>query len=246
MIIFPAIDIRGGKCVRLEEGRFDRETVFAENPLDAARRWVEAGTQWLHIVDLDGARAGKPVNLTAISEIARTFDVKVQLGGGIRTLETAEQVLAAGVNRLILGSVAARSPELVEQLCSRYGEKIVIGIDARDGEVAVDGWEKSGLLRVAELALLMKQVGAKRIIYTDISRDGMLTGVNVEATVRLARGLSVPVIASGGVASLDDVDALCAIEHEGIDAAIVGRAIYEGALDFAAAQARADELGGES
>ena len=131
MIIFPAIDIRGGKCVRLEEGRFDRETVFAENPVDAARRWVEAGTQWLHIVDLDGARAGKPVNLPAISEIARSFDVKVQLGGGIRTLETAEQVLAAGVNRLILGSVAARSPELVEQLCSRYGEKIVIGIDSK-------------------------------------------------------------------------------------------------------------------
>ena len=232
MIVFPAIDIRGGKCVRLEEGRFDRETVFAENPLDAARRWVEAGTQWLHIVDLDGARAGKPVNLTAISEIARTFDVKVQLGGGIRTLETAEQVLAAGVNRLILGSVAARSPELVEQLCSRYGEKIVIGIDARDGEVAVDGWEKSGLLRVAELALLMKQVGAKRIIYTDISRDGMLSGVNVESTLQLARQSGLAVIASGGVKGMEDILALQPLAAEGIEGVIIGKALYTGAIEL--------------
>ena len=233
MIIFPAIDIRGGKCVRLEEGRFDRETIFAENPLDAARRWVEAGTQWLHIVDLDGARAGKSVNLSVVSEIARTFDVKVQLGGGIRTLETVEAALAAGINRVILGSVAARSPELVEQLCSRYGEKIVIGIDARDGEVAVDGWEKSGLLQVAELAQRMKQVGAKRIIYTDISRDGMLTGVNVESTLQLAKQSGLAVIASGGVKGMGDILALQPLTPAGIEGVIIGKALYTGAIDLA-------------
>ena len=195
MIIFPAIDIRGGKCVRLEEGRFDRETVFAENPVDAARRWVEAGTQWLHIVDLDGARAGKPVNLPAISEIARSFDVKVQLGGGIRTLETAEQVLAAGVNRLILGSVAARSPELVEQLCSRYGEKIVIGIDARDGEVAVDGWEKSGLAVIAsggvkgmEDILALQPLTAEGIEGVIIGKALYTGAIELADALRAARG----------------------------------------------------------
>lgn len=233
MIIFPAIDIRGGKCVRLEEGRFDRETVFAENPLDAARRWVEAGTEWLHIVDLDGARAGKPVNLAVISEIARAFDVKVQLGGGIRTMETVEKVLTAGINRVILGSVAARSPELVAQLCSHYGEKIVIGIDARDGEVAVDGWEKSGLLQVGELAMRMKQVGAKRIIYTDISRDGMLNGVNLESTLQLARQSDLAIIASGGVKGIEDILALQPLSTEGIEGVIIGKALYTGAIDLA-------------
>jgi len=199
MILFPAIDIRGGQCVRLEEGRFDRETIFAENPVEAARRWVEAGTDWLHIVDLDGARAGKPVNLAVVGEIAKTFNVKVQLGGGIRTAETVGEVLKAGIHRVILGSVAVRSPELVRQVCSEYGERIVIGIDARGGEVAVDGWEKSGLMQVDDLALRMKEVGATRIIYTDISRDGMLTGVNVAATLQLAEKSGLPIIASGGV-----------------------------------------------
>ena len=202
MILFPAIDIRGGKCVRLEEGRFDRETIFAENPVEAARRWVEAGTDWLHIVDLDGARSGKPVNLAVVGEIAKTFNVKVQLGGGIRTAETVGEVLKAGIHRVILGSVAVRSPELVRQVCSEYGDRIVIGIDARGGEVAVDGWEQSGLMQVDDLALRMKEVGATRIIYTDISRDGMLTGVNVEATLRLAEKSGLSIIASGGVKGL--------------------------------------------
>ena len=208
MILFPAIDIRGGKCVRLEEGRFDRETIFAENPVEAARRWVEAGTDWLHIVDLDGARSGKPVNLAVVGEIAKTFNVKVQLGGGIRTAETVGEVLKAGIHRVILGSVAVRSPELVRQVCSEYGDRIVIGIDARSGEVAVDGWEQSGLMQVDDLALRMKEVGATRIIYTDISRDGMLTGVNVEATLRLAEKSGLSIIASGGVKGMEDIMAL--------------------------------------
>ena len=219
MILFPAIDIRGGKCVRLEEGRFDRETIFAENPVEAARRWVEAGTDWLHIVDLDGARSGKPVNLAVVGEIAKTFNVKVQLGGGIRTAETVGEVLKAGIHRVILGSVAVRSPELVRQVCSEYGDRIVIGIDARSGEVAVDGWEQSGLMQVDDLALRMKEVGATRIIYTDISRDGMLTGVNVEATLRLAEKSGLSIIASGGVKGMEDIMALQPLTRRGRRAA---------------------------
>lgn len=232
MIIFPAIDIRGGKCVRLEEGRFDRETVFAEKPLDAARRWIEAGTQWLHIVDLDGARAGKPVNLAAVREIAQQFKVKIQLGGGIRTMENIEEVLASGVHRVILGSVAVRSPELVRQACSTYGERIVIGIDARGSEVAVDGWEKSGLMQVEDLALRMKEVGAVRIIYTDISRDGMLTGVNIPATLQLAKKSGLAIIASGGVKGIDDVVELQPLSQQGIEGVIIGKALYTGAISL--------------
>lgn len=230
MIIFPAIDIRGGKCVRLEEGRFDRETVFAENPLDAARRWVEAGTGWLHIVDLDGARAGKPVNLNVVSEIAQIFNVKIQLGGGIRTMEAIRMALAAGVHRVILGSVAVRSPELVLQACSEYGERVVIGIDARGKDVAVDGWEKSGMMQVDELAIRMKEAGASRIIYTDISRDGMLTGINVQATLQLAEKSGLAIIASGGVRGLEDVLALKPLEKKGIEGLIIGKALYTGAI----------------
>ena len=232
MIIFPAIDIRGGKCVRLEEGRFDRETVFAENPVDAARRWVEAGTEWLHIVDLDGARAGKPVNLAAVGEIARTFKVKVQLGGGIRTAETVREALDAGISRVILGSVAVRSPELVRQVCSEYGDRIAIGIDARGSEVAVDGWEKSGLMQANELALRMKDVGATRIIYTDISRDGMLTGINIPATLELAETSGLTVIASGGVKGLEDILALQPLTARKIEGVIIGKALYTGAIQL--------------
>ena len=230
MIIFPAIDIRGGKCVRLEEGRFDRETVFAENPLDAAKKWVAAGTRWLHIVDLDGARAGKPMNLKVVAEIAKRFGVNIQLGGGIRTAENVHDALAAGINRVILGSIAVRSPELVRQVCAEYGDRIVIGIDARGAEVAVDGWEKSGLMQVNELAMRMKEVGATRIIYTDISRDGMLTGVNVTATLELAMASGLPVIASGGVKGLEDVLALQPLSDKGIEGVIIGKALYTGAI----------------
>ena len=232
MIIFPAIDIRGGKCVRLEEGRFDRETVFAENPVDAARLWVEAGSKWLHIVDLDGARAGKPVNLKVVEEIAATFDVRIQLGGGIRTAANVGEVLAAGVQRVILGSVAVRSPELVRQVCADYGERIVIGIDARGGEVAVEGWEKSGLVQVEELALRMKEAGASRIIYTDISRDGMLTGVNVAATLQLADKSGLKIIASGGVRGMEDIQALQPLTEHGVEGVIIGKALYTGVISL--------------
>ena len=232
MIIFPAIDIRGGKCVRLEEGRFDRETVFAENPADAARRWVEAGSKWLLIVDLDGARAGKPVNLKVVEEIARAFDVQIQLGGGIRTAANVGEVLAAGVQRVILGSVAVKSPELVRQVCADYGERIVIGIDARGGEVAVDGWEKSGLVQVEELALRMKEAGASRIIYTDISRDGMLTGVNVAATLQLADKSGLKIIASGGVRGMEDIQALQPLTEHGVEGVIIGKALYTGVISL--------------
>jgi phosphoribosylformimino-5-aminoimidazole carboxamide ribotide isomerase len=232
MIIFPAIDIRGGKCVRLEEGRFDRETVFAENPLEAARRWIEAGSEWLHIVDLDGARAGKPVNLKVVEEIARAFDVQIQLGGGVRTMESVATILSFGVQRVILGSVAVRSPALVSQVCAEYGEQIVIGIDARNGEVAVDGWEKSGLLQADELALRMKKAGATRIIYTDISRDGMLTGVNVAATLQLADKSGLKVIASGGVRGLEDIQALQPLTERGVEGVIIGKALYTGAISL--------------
>ena len=232
MIIFPAIDIRGGKCVRLEEGRFDRETVFAENPLEAARRWVDAGSEWLHIVDLDGARAGQPVNLEVVKKIAETFDVKIQLGGGVRTLESVAAILSSGVQRVILGSVAVRSPELVSQVCAKYGERIVIGIDARNGEVAVDGWEKSGLLQADELALRMKAAGATRIIYTDISRDGMLTGVNVAATLQLADKSGLKIIASGGVRGMEDIQALQPLTERGVEGVIIGKALYMGAISL--------------
>ena len=232
MIIFPAIDIRGGKCVRLEEGRFDRETVFAENPLEAARRWVDAGSEWLHIVDLDGARAGQPVNLEVVKKIAETFDVKIQLGGGVRTLESVAAILSSGVQRVILGSVAVRSPELVSQVCAKYGERIVIGIDARNGEVAVDGWEKSGLLQADELALRMKAAGATRIIYTDISRDGMLTGVTVAATLQLADKSGLKIIASGGVRGMEDIQALQPLTERGVEGVIIGKALYTGTISL--------------
>jgi phosphoribosylformimino-5-aminoimidazole carboxamide ribotide isomerase len=230
MIIFPAIDIRGGKCVRLTEGRFDQETVFADNPVDMAVRWLTEGAQFLHVVDLDGALAGKPVNVDAISAIVRTVDIPVQLGGGIRTLDSIEQILAAGVQRVILGSVAVRQPELVKAACQKFGERIVVGIDARDGQVAVDGWGITGGIGAEELAQKMAAVGVARIIYTDISRDGTLTGVNVTATAALAQAAGIKVIASGGVSGMADILAVKAAEADGIEGVIVGKAIYTGNL----------------
>jgi phosphoribosylformimino-5-aminoimidazole carboxamide ribotide isomerase len=236
MIIFPAIDIRGGRCVRLTEGRFDQETVFADNPVDMACKWASAGAEYLHVVDLDGALAGKPVNLEVVSAIAKAVSVPVQLGGGMRTLDNIEQVLSAGVTRVILGSVAVRSPELVREACRRYDNRIVVGIDARDGQAAVDGWEAAGGVGAEELAKKMAAAGVARIIYTDISRDGTLQGVNVAATASLTKAAGIPVIASGGVKSLADITALKAADSEGgIEGVIVGKAIYTGAVDLAAA-----------
>ena len=236
MIIYPAIDIRGGRCVRLTEGRFDKETVFADNPADMARKWAAAGAEYLHVVDLDGALAGKSVNLEVVRTIVETVNIPVQLGGGIRTLANIEQVLKAGVCRVILGSVAVRSPELVREACRQFGSQIVVGIDARDGQAAVDGWEVSGGVGAEELAKKMAAAGVARIIYTDISRDGTLQGVNVAATASLAKAAGIPVIASGGVKSIDDITALKAANAEGgIEGVIVGKAIYTGAVDVAAA-----------
>ncbi|HWR45474.1 1-(5-phosphoribosyl)-5-[(5-phosphoribosylamino)methylideneamino]imidazole-4-carboxamide isomerase [Sporomusa sp.] len=236
MIIYPAIDIRGGRCVRLTEGRFDKETVFADNPAEMALKWAAAGAEYLHVVDLDGALAGKPVNLAVVSAIVKAVAIPVQLGGGIRTLETIGQVLEAGVSRVILGSIAVRNPELVREACRQFGSRIVVGIDARDGQAALDGWEVSGGIGAEELAKKMAEAGVARIIYTDISRDGTLQGVNVAATAALAKAAGIPVIASGGVKSLEDITALHAANRDnGIEGVIVGKAIYTGAVDLAEA-----------
>lgn len=234
MIIFPAIDIRGGKCVRLTEGRFDRETVFADNPVDMAVRWQAEGGEFLHVVDLDGALAGKPVNLGVIAEIVKTVTMPVQLGGGIRTLATIDEILAAGVSRVILGSVAVKDPDLVKEACRIYGERIVVGIDARDGQAAVEGWGITGGISAEELAKRMAAAGVKRIIYTDISRDGTLSGVNASATAALAKAAQIPVIASGGVGGIQDIEELMKAGPD-IEGVIVGKALYTGALTLAQA-----------
>jgi len=239
MIIFPAIDIRGGKCVRLTEGRFDQETVFADNPVDMAKRWIQEGAEFLHVVDLDGALAGRSKNLAVVKAIVEAVDVPVQLGGGIRTLENIAEVLEAGVSRVILGSVAVRQPELVKAACEQYGDKIVVGIDARDGQAAVDGWGVAGGIGAEELAKAMAAAGVARIIYTDISRDGTLSGVNVASTAALARAAGIPVIASGGVSGLEDILAVKAAESDGIEGVIVGKAIYTGSLNLPTAIAAA-------
>lgn len=232
MIVFPAIDIRKGKCVRLTEGRFDKETIFGDNPEEMAKKWASLGAEFLHVVDLDGALAGKSVNLSAIEAIVKSVDIPVQLGGGIRTLENIEELLSLGVSRVILGSVAVKNPNLVREACKKYGDRIVVGIDARDGIVAVEGWGVSGGVEADTLAKQMAEVGVKRIIYTDISRDGMLNGVNVKATARLAKLSNIAVIASGGVSSIEDIKAVKAVESSGVEGVIVGKAIYTDSLDL--------------
>ena len=235
MIIFPAIDIRGGKCVRLLKGDFAKETVFSDKPEEMAKKWQAQGAQFLHLVDLDGALAGRPQNLATVEKILAAVDIPVELGGGIRTLESIDVVLALGVRRVILGSVAVRDPELVKTACAKYGDRIVVGIDAKDGIVAVDGWGVSGDVEATALAKEMKKAGVKTIIYTDISRDGTLSGVNVEATAKLARESGVAVVASGGVKSIADIEALKPYEKAGIEGVIVGKSIYMGTLDLAEA-----------
>lgn len=232
MIVFPAIDIRKGKCVRLTEGRFDKETIFGDNPEEMAKKWASLGAEFLHVVDLDGALAGKSVNLSAIEAIVKSVDIPVQLGGGIRTLENIEELLSLGVSRVILGSVAVKNPNLVREACKKYGDRIVVGIDARDGIVAVEGWGVSGGVEADTLAKQMAEVGVKRIIYTDISRDGMLNGVNVKATARLAKLSNIAVIASGGVNSIEDIKAVKVVESSGVEGVIVGKAIYTDSLDL--------------
>ena len=237
MLIIPAIDLKDGHCVRLQQGRMETATVFSEHPGKAAAQWAAQGAKRLHVVDLNGARDGKPVNEAAIKEIiaALDADVPVQLGGGIRDLDTIERYLDDGVSYVIIGTAAVKNPGFLHEACDAFPGHIMVGLDAKDGKVATDGWSKLTKHDVIDLAKRFQDYGVEAVIYTDIGRDGMMTGVNIEATVRLAQALTVPVIASGGLDSLEDVKRLCAVESEGITGAITGRAIYEGKLDFAAA-----------
>ncbi len=245
MLLIPAIDLKDGRCVRLKQGDMNESTVFSEDPAAMARRWVEAGARRLHLVDLNGAFAGKPVNEGAIRAILAAVgdQIPVQLGGGIRDLDTIERYLDDGLSYIIIGTAAVKNPGFLHDACSAFGGHIIVGLDAKDGKVATDGWSKLTGHEVVDLARKFQDYGVEGVIYTDIGRDGMLSGINMDATVRLAQALTIPVIASGGLSNMADIEALCAVEHEGIEGVICGRAIYSGDLDFAAAQARADELG---
>ena len=236
MIIFPAIDLRGGKCVRLIQGDFDKETVYSDDPQATALKWQSMGAKFLHVVDLDGARVGSPQNLDAIKKILDAVTVPIEVGGGIRTLDDAEKLLSLGVRRVILGSVAVENISLVEAAVQKFGDKIVVGIDARGGFVAVHGWEKSSEVTVGVLAKKIVAAGVKTIIYTDISKDGMLSGVNADSFANLAKFSGAEIVASGGVKSLEDIRALKAAKVAGV---IVGKAIYTGSLDLKSAIAEA-------
>ena len=232
MLILPAIDLRGGNCVRLVKGDFKQETIYSEHPEEIALRWEEGGAEFLHVVDLDGALAGEPQNMDAIKCILQAVKIPVEVGGGIRSMESIDRLLSIGVSRVILGSVAVHKEELVQEACSSYGNRIVVGIDAKKGIVATDGWEKSGGISAVELAKKLGAFGLETIIYTDISRDGTLSGVNVTETARLARASGIKVIASGGVKSISDIEELKKRECDGIIGVIVGKSIYEGTLSL--------------
>ena len=244
MLIIPAIDLKDGHCVRLKQGSMQEATVFSEDPGAMARLWINQGCKRLHLVDLNGAFAGKPVNESAIKAIVDEVgtDIPIQLGGGIRDLETIERYLDDGVSYVIIGTAAVKNPGFLHEACYAFPGQVIVGLDAKDGKVAVDGWSKLTGHDVIDLAKKFEDYGVEAVVYTDIGRDGMLTGVNIEATVNLAQALMIPVIASGGITDLEDVKRLCAVEDEGIMGAITGRAIYEGTLDFAAAQALAEQL----
>jgi phosphoribosylformimino-5-aminoimidazole carboxamide ribotide isomerase len=237
MILIPAIDLKDGHCVRLEQGDMQKATVFSDNPAQMATQWAGRGARRLHVVDLNGARQGRPVNEQAVKDIIASIDsdIPVQLGGGIRDLDTIERYLDDGVSFVIIGTQAVKNPGFLHEACDAFPGHIIVGLDAKDGQVATDGWSRLTKHDVVDLAKRFQDYGVEAVIYTDIGRDGMMTGVNIEATVRLAQALAIPVIASGGLNSLDDVRKLCAVEGEGISGAITGRAIYEGKLDFAEA-----------
>jgi phosphoribosylformimino-5-aminoimidazole carboxamide ribotide isomerase len=244
MLIIPAIDLKDGKCVRLKQGEMNDATIFSDDPTAMARQWLEQGARRLHLIDLNGAAAGKPKNEAAIRAIAAAVGEKmpIQLGGGIRDLDTIERYLDHGVTYVIIGTAAVKTPGFLHDACTAFGGHVMVALDAKDGKVAVDGWSKMTGHDVIDLAKKFEDYGVEAIIYTDIGRDGMLTGINIDATVELARNLSVPVIASGGLTDLEDIKALCAVEAEGISGAITGRAVYQGTLDFAAAQRLADAM----
>ncbi len=244
MLLIPAIDLKDGKCVRLRQGRMEESTVFSDDPVAMAGRWVEAGARRLHLVDLDGAFAGRPVNAEVIRRIADAHPgVPIQVGGGIRDEETVEAYLDAGVQYVIIGTRAVQEPHFVQNLCMEYPGHVIVCLDAVDGRAAIKGWSKLSRHGVVDLAQRFQRDGVEAIIYTDIGRDGMMEGVNVESTVALARSVTTPVIASGGVSSLADIEALCAVESEGVSGMILGRALYEGSIDLAEAQRLADAAG---
>uniref|UniRef100_A0A450XV33 1-(5-phosphoribosyl)-5-[(5-phosphoribosylamino)methylideneamino] imidazole-4-carboxamide isomerase n=1 Tax=Candidatus Kentrum sp. MB TaxID=2138164 RepID=A0A450XV33_9GAMM len=237
MLLIPAIDLKEGRCVRLRQGRMEEETVFSDDPLAVAARWVESGARRLHIVDLDGAFAGKPRNAKTIRAIAEAYpDLPIQVGGGIRDEGTVENYLDAGVRYVIIGTRAVTTPHFISSLCANFSGHIIVGLDARDGKLAVDGWSKLSDHDAIHMARRFEQEGVEAIVYTDIHRDGMMTGINIDAVVAVARAITIPVIAAGGLHTLNDVKALCRVEDEGIIGAITGRAIYEGTLDFAEGQ----------
>ena len=245
MLLIPAIDLKDGKCVRLRQGRMEDETVFGDDPVAVAQRWVEAGARRLHMVDLNGAFAGEPVNAAVIRSVAEAFpDLPIQVGGGIRDEETVQAYLDAGVQYTIIGTRAVSAPHFVNDLCAEFPGHIIVGLDAKDGKVAIDGWSKLSHHSVIDMAQRFEDDGVEAIVFTDIGRDGMMSGVNVESTVELAQAIRIPVIASGGITTIDDIRALCKVAYEGIMGAITGRAIYEGTLDLAEAQKLADELCG--
>ncbi|MCY4226569.1 MAG: 1-(5-phosphoribosyl)-5-[(5-phosphoribosylamino)methylideneamino]imidazole-4-carboxamide isomerase [Gammaproteobacteria bacterium] len=243
MLIIPAIDIKDGKCVRLRQGDMDRETIYSDDPATMAERWIEQGARRIHIVDLDGASQGKPVNADIVHKITQRHpEVPVQIGGGIRNEETVAAYIQAGVKYAIIGTQAVREPQMIDDLCSRFPGQVIVGLDAHDGKIAIEGWSEISEHSAIDLARNFEHAGVDSIVYTDISRDGMLQGANVSATAALAGAVSIPVIASGGIASLDDIRLLAEYSQSGIVGAITGRAIYEGRLDFSAAQALADDL----
>ena len=255
MLLIPAIDLKDGHCVRLKQGDMELATVFSEDPAEMALHWLKQGARRLHLVDLNGAFAGKPKNEAAIKAILKTVqdyaaendldEIPVQLGGGIRDLDTIERYLDAGISYVIIGTAAVKEPGFLHDACGAFPGHIIVGLDAKDGKVATDGWSKLSGHEVVDLAQKFEGYGCEAIVYTDIGRDGMMGGVNIEATVKLAQAVKIPVIASGGLHNISDVEALCAVQDEGIEGVICGRSIYEGTLDLAAAQERADELSGD-
>src|SRR5690625_3016174 len=244
MLLIPAIDLKDGRCVRLRKGDLQDDTVFSDDTAAMAEQWLEQGAQRLHLVDLNGAFAGKPVNQAAIEAIIEAVDdeAPIQIGGGIRDLDTIEAYLDLGIQYVIIGTAAVKNPGFLRDACSAFPGHIIVGLDAREGKVATDGWSKISRHDVIDMAQKFADYGCEAIIYTDIGRDGMLTGVNIPATVALSQAVDIPVIASGGVSSIDDIKALCAVADEGIDGVILGRSIYEGTVDFAAAQQYVDSL----
>jgi phosphoribosylformimino-5-aminoimidazole carboxamide ribotide isomerase len=249
MLLIPAIDLKDGKCVRLRQGRMEDDTVFSDDPAAVAKRWLDAGAKRLHIVDLNGAFEGQPVNAEAVQnivEVCNAAEVPVQLGGGIRDEDTIQNYLDLGISYCIIGTKAVNAPHFVSDVCLNFPGHIIVGLDAKNGKVAVDGWSKLSRHDVVDIAQRFEEDGVEAIVYTDISRDGMMSGVNIDATVKLAQSIRIPVIASGGITNLDDIRALCEVADEGIMGAITGRAIYEGTLDFAEGQQLAQELTGNS